>query len=733
MIKNFEPRLYQQTILGTAANKNTLVVLPTGLGKTNIFLMLASQRLDQYPNSKILLIGPTRPLIDQYMQVFLEHFEIEKEKMAVFTGMVSPEKRKGLWQKAKIVFSTPQGLENDIITKRISLEEVSLLGVDEAHRAVGDYAYVFVAKQYCRLARHPRVIAMTASPGSDITKIQEVCDNLCIEAIEARTTEDPDVKPYVQDTVVEWVHLSLPPALIRPQYHLQKFLQQRMEKLKSWGVLRRTDIKYVSKTDLLQLQAELRGRALSGEKDFVLWNAISLLAEIMKVSHALELVETQGIRSSYQYMDKLRQEGEATKTKAVKNIIKDADFNIALHEVKRLCDEGMIHPKLSELKKIVEQEIQKGSKMLIFNQYRDNAVEIRNEISKIEGARCEIFVGQMKKGDTGLSQKEQKELLDKFRSNELNILVATSVGEEGIDIPKVDLVVFYEPIPSAIRQIQRRGRTGRQEEGRVIVLMTKNSRDEAYRWSAHHKEKQMHRNLLSLKKKIRLQSQKETLEQFVEEKIIVYADHREKGGGVIKELIAMNVDLRLEQLQSADYVLSSRAGVEYKTVKDFADSIIDGRLLHQLKQLKDSFERPLIIIEGEEDLYTARNIHPNAIRGMMATIALSYKIPIIRTKNCKETAEYLKIIARREQEGAGKEYTPHARKPLTLKEQQEYVVGSLPGVGAALAKPLLVQFKTIKKLINAKEEALQKVEKIGPEKARKIKEVVETEYDNRDS
>ena len=136
MIKNFQPRLYQEKILATTAEKNTLVVLPTGLGKTNIFLMLTAQRLHQHPDSKIMLLGPTRPLIDQYYDVFKKHFEIDESRMAVFTGHVSPKKREELWEKAQIIFSTPQGLENDIISGRIKLSDVSLLGFDEAHRAV---------------------------------------------------------------------------------------------------------------------------------------------------------------------------------------------------------------------------------------------------------------------------------------------------------------------------------------------------------------------------------------------------------------------------------------------------------------------------------------------------------------------------------------------------------------------------------------------------------------------
>ena len=260
MIKNFEPRLYQQTIFNAAASKNTLVVLPTGMGKTNIFLMLAAHRLRLYPQSKILFIGPTKPLIDQYLAVFKEHFEIEEEKMAVFTGLVKPEKRAELWKTARIIFSTPQGLENDIISNRINLEDVSLLGIDEAHRAVGDYSYVWLAQQYVKRAKYSRILALTASPGSDMEKIEEVCKNLCIEHIEVRTDKDVDVMPYIKEIEIEWVKVSLPPIFSDIQRLINLVIQERMQKLKKWGVLKRkdSDLKYVSKTDLLKLQGELR-------------------------------------------------------------------------------------------------------------------------------------------------------------------------------------------------------------------------------------------------------------------------------------------------------------------------------------------------------------------------------------------------------------------------------------------------------------------------------------------
>ena len=125
--------------------------------------MMAAYRLNLYPKSKILLLGPTRPLIDQYYAVFKKHFNIDESKMVIFTGFVSPEKRQELWKNAQIIFSTPQGLENDIMSSRISLADVSLLGFDECHRSTGEYSYNFIAKQYMKKALYPRILGLTAS------------------------------------------------------------------------------------------------------------------------------------------------------------------------------------------------------------------------------------------------------------------------------------------------------------------------------------------------------------------------------------------------------------------------------------------------------------------------------------------------------------------------------------------------------------------------------------------
>jgi len=196
--------------------------------------------------------------------------------------------------------------------------------------------------------------------------------------------------------------------------------------------------------------------------------------------------------------------------------------------------------------------------------------------------------------------------------------------------------------------------------------------------------------------------------------VSIIADDREKGAGIIKDLSTMGAKVSMKRLEVGDYMLSSRCVVEFKTIVDFVDSIIDGRLLEQIRQLKKNYDRPLLVLQGVEDIYSQRNVHPNAIRGMIANITVSYGIPVIQTKNPHETASLLAIIAKREQEGKGIEFDSHfEKKSIVLSQQQEYLIASLPGIGSATAKSLLERFGTVKNIVNAKPEELQQIDKIG--------------------
>lgn len=725
MLRDFVPRLYQQTILGTTANYHTLAVLPTGLGKTALAFLLAAQRLSLYPDSKILLLAPTKPLCEQHLATFQKHLDLAEEKIVLFTGNVRPEKRALMWKEAQIVISTSQGLENDIINKRVKLEEVSLLVFDECHHAIGNYAYVWIAQQYEKNCSFPRILALTASPGSDLEKIKEICANLKIEKVEVRTEEDPDVQPYVQKIVQNWVKVDFPPELKKIQQVLSDCRKAKLVQVQNYGYCRYLES---TKTELLQLQKELQAKISSGLRNFEVLKSISLVAEVLKIEHALELLETQGVIPLHTYLKKLQAESLSSKVKAVKNLVNDPLFKQAWYLTGELVLKEIQHPKILKLKEIVAEELKQNSqvKIIIFTQFRDSAEEI---VKNIGG---QIFVGQTKKNGLGFSQKQQKEILDQFRVGEFNFLTSTSVGEEGLDLPKVDRVIFYEPIPSAIRSIQRRGRTGRLEKGEVTVLYTAGTRDEGYRWSAHHKEKKMHLNLELMKKEFSFSKPKPelTLPQFIpsEQSVVILADHREKGNRIVKELIELGVSVKTTQLQSADYLISGKVGVELKTVPDFVSSLIDGRLLGQMRELRNNFAKAVLLIEGEEDLYAVRKVQANAIRGMLASIALDFKIPVLYTKNPSDTAALLAVMAKREQDTA-RDFSYHEKKQHSLREQQEFIVSSFPQVGVSLARNLLAHFGSIKNMVNASSEELVSVEGIGKKTAEKLTKLWAEKYE----
>jgi len=215
----------------------------------------------------------------------------------------------------------------------------------------------------------------------------------------------------------------------------------------------------------------------------------------------------------------------------------------------------------------------------------------------------------------------------------------------------------------------------------------------------------------------------------------VIIDYRERRSGVVKELMKKGIEVEEKQLVVGDFVLQGEGlegrletiGIEKKTQHDFINSIIDKRIIRQLIELKENFNIPLLIIEGRENIYSLRNFHPNAIRGMLAAIAIDYQIPIIYSKNYRDTASLIQVIMNRLKKPRRHLGLLRKRKPLTLKEQQELLVESLPGIGPTLSKNLLLEFKTVKNLVNAGESRLKKVEKIGPKKAELIRRVF---YDN---
>jgi ERCC4-related helicase len=508
------PREYQQKIFQTAKENNTLVVLPTGLGKTLIALMLSIDRLKKFPGSKIIFLAPTRPLVEQHFSYFKKNLPELFADLQLFTGTVEANTRRKIFQTAEIIFSTPQCIANDLKKGLYSLNECSLLIIDEAHRCLKNYDYTSAVKYYKSQSENILILGLTASPGQDATKVREICNHLSISEIEIRTRDSPDVKSYLQELQFTKIEVPFPKEFEEIRILLKRIFEDKINQLKSKEFL----FGPVNKITLLQLQTRLASQASSG--NYSAMNGMSLTAQAIKISHAQELLETQTLHGLNLYLKGLIEQAAQKKSRAVQILVKSPEFNACMISLGQLLSKKVEHPKITTISNIIKEEFSQNikSKSIIFTQYRETANLIKNELSKLENSKPSVFIGQAKKSSGGLSQKEQKLIIEKFKSGEINILIATSIGEEGLDIPEVNSVIFYEPIPSAIRKIQRTGRTARLAPGKLFILITLDTRDVANHYASSAREKKMHKTLDLIKNELKEKQKTHTLTSYFETK-----------------------------------------------------------------------------------------------------------------------------------------------------------------------------------------------------------------------
>lgn len=770
-----ESRGYQLHLAETALNAHTLVTLPTGLGKTTVTLLVTATRLHQFPDGKALLLAPTKPLVTQHATFYRDALTIPDEDIVVFTGEVRPADRGALWDDARVIVATPQVIENDLIGSRIDFHDVVHITFDECHRATGDYAYTYIAERYHADATQPLVTGLSASPGGDEAAIRTVCENLGITEVEVMTEEDADVSHYAYHTTVEWKRVTLPDEILEIRDRLNAVIEDRLEKLNDLGVTHTTDPN-LSESDLQKIRGKLQRLIDNGRSSG--YEGMSIHAEIRKLKTAVTYVETQSVESLRRYFERQKSAARSSgASKASQRFVSEPTVQMAMRQASEYDD---LHPKFRRARILIAETlgIDGGDRVIVFTESRDTAETLTAFLGEHFATRR--FVGQGDKdGSDGMTQREQAEVLDAFRAGEFEVLVSTSVAEEGLDVPEVDLVLFYEPVPTAIRSIQRKGRTGRQTEGRVVVLIAEDTRDEAFFWKAQHSEDRMTDELRALKSmadtlEADLGEQQaldayddydtlptgettatneregdsqqglsafaqDTTEEAVDDPdppersgVEVVADQRELDAAIARDLSKRDdLHVRLETLAVGDYVLSDRVVVERKTVRDFLETLVGDRsLFDQIGDMRAHYARPVLIIEGGESLYEERNIHPNAIRGALASLAVDFDASVLWTEDERDTAELLAVIARREQESQAREARVHGEKTAkTLAEQQEYVVSSVAEVGPVTARALLEAFGSVEAVMSAPAEALVEVEGVGEVTAERIREVVATDYD----
>lgn len=757
-----EMREYQEYLSKQATKESSLIVLPTGTGKTIVTLLVTANRIRDNPNKTSLLLAPTKPLVQQHYDDYSEFLDISEEQIIQLTGDVKPADRKQIWeQNPSMIIATPKVIENDLISDRISLDSVSHVTFDECHRAKGEYSYVYIADKYTQQCSDPLITGLSASPGDDKETVLQICKNIHVKNIEVMTADDEMLQKHIHETEIEPKFLDVHDDVLEIRDIMQNLYKERLKELKDRGYIDQAR-KSTSIGKLQQCRSNIQKAMNKGEDDA--YSSMSIWAECMKISRAVTLIESQGTKSFSEYMSRLQEEANSSDaSKAVERIIRNADVNEAIQIAKNHTEK---YKKFEALRsELVRTVVIDDGKALVFTKSRDTVEALVEELS--DDFAVGRLVGQQdKENSSGMKQSEQKEAIQKFADGAYDVLISTQVGEEGLDIPQVDCVVFYEPVSKGIETIQRQGRTGRSEKGRVVILIAKGTRDEGMYYRSKSNQKQMKKDMDGLKKIDNLQDeiekelQKETTQATLESvvntaetpdedvtgsekeqnigvdeqdgKIVILPDSRETNSSIVRNL-DMDNDVKIqspESLDVGDYILSDDCAVERKSVDDFHDTITGDRsLFEQIQNLTNSYAKPILLIEGSQGELYSKNIHKNAIRGALASIVVDYGVSIIYSTGEDDTGETLKQIAKREQTTETKEINPHGnKKTKDISEEQLYIVSSIGDIGPSKAKDLLREFGSVKAIFDANVDELTTVVGIGEKTANKIYSIVRESY-----
>lgn len=548
---NLPVRDYQYNIVYRSFFHNIVVALPTGLGKTFIASTVMLNFLRWFPELKVIFMAPTKPLVAQQIKACCGITGIAPDKVAILLDKTR-KNRASIWDEKQVFFTTPQVVENDLATGIVDPKSVALLVIDEAHRAKGNYAYNNVVRFLDRFNKAYRILALTATPASDVEGVQEIITNLLISKIEVRTERSIDIFKYLKRKEIDRVTVGQSDEIKQAVDWLCEAIKPVLETANERNIYDVRDPLYINAFTALTSQKKLVMNHLMPEG--LKWSNYFILLLLVTMGQCLRRLNTYGIRSFYSYFNEKYTEF-ATKynnKKSTNHMAAKFYFHDSIKKCLRFCEQAIAdpaflgHPKLeyviSELTSFFETTTHQDSRVIIFTEFRELALDIVRAIEQQKsGLRPHIFIGQAKEKEkfdevkylakskkgkkkkadedsqhepvkqgltsseqaqvSGMSQKMQKELIKQFKAGEYNVLVATSIGEEGLDIGEVDLIICYDSTSSPIKNIQRMGRTGRNRDGKVLLLFSGNEEqkfDKAMGGYEYIQQHIMNGNMISL-------------------------------------------------------------------------------------------------------------------------------------------------------------------------------------------------------------------------------------------
>ncbi|XP_060659310.1 uncharacterized protein LOC132793413 [Drosophila nasuta] len=493
---NLPLRAYQHSIVQSALYRNTLVVLPTGLGKTFIAAVVMYNLHRWYPDGKLIFMAPTRPLVSQQIAACQKIMPFPADDTVELTGRLPRAKRAELWMSKRVFFATPQVVQSDMLDTgdglQFPFDAIKLLVVDEAHRAKGRYAYTQVTESIMARNRNFRMLALSATPGRSMDDVASVCRNLYISHLEVRWDQSIDVQPYIHQRSLRTIVVPLKDTIRETRASLLQIIDPYLRQLIAADVLKNARGN-ISRNSLLFDQNRFQEQTANGQRHPEQSTITSNFSMCISLYHSLELLERHGLRVFVNNFD-------ADERGNLKFVLRDAALRDLVEQTRgqlganpldistRPMTNGEVapmpakldfgHPKYEQARLVMELhfEVNPNSRAIVFCEYRESVMLIQRLLLQhrpLVRPRC--FVGQSSNGGgiCALTQKEQLQIMSDFRSGICNVLVATSIGEEGLDVGEVDLIVCFDICSSnPTRFVQRIGRTGRQKRGQVVMLVT---------------------------------------------------------------------------------------------------------------------------------------------------------------------------------------------------------------------------------------------------------------------
>ncbi|XP_049526391.1 uncharacterized protein LOC119457781 [Dermacentor silvarum] len=533
---NYPVRSYQFNIVQSALFKNTMVILPTGLGKTFIAAVVMYNFYRWYPTGKIVFMAPTRPLVAQQIEACYKIMGIPLEDTLEMTGTVPAGQRAQGWRERRVFFLTPQVMMNDLLRNALRPQDVKCLVIDEAHKALGSYSYCQVVQEIVKYNNQFRILALSATPGTDVKSVRNVLANLMISHVELRTEDSLDIQEFTQKRTIEKVVVPLGEEITELKNKFLGVIRTYLDRLDRSNAIPRVNPESLGKYRMLLLKESFQQNPpsrLSSREVGQLQGYFSLLISLY---HAFELLLAHGMQPFFYFLKGIV-DGEKSQPRVRYELMHNGDFedlykhleqrlgvpeasaNDTLHPTAAAAASSLYentfsetegqaahvvgHPKLAKLEEVILEHFKKfagnegGTRVMVFSQYRDSVKEITVQLNRHQPlVKAMNFVGQRAGTAKGFSQKEQLLVVKKFREGGYNVLVSTCVGEEGLDIGEIDLIVCFDAPKSPIRLVQRMGRTGRKREGRIVVLLTEGKEEQAYKES-NYKKQNIHRAITS--------------------------------------------------------------------------------------------------------------------------------------------------------------------------------------------------------------------------------------------